>query len=101
MTEPVSSFSPPSGPPSSSNRALWSLILGIVGIFCCGLVAPVAWYLGNQELKSIRAGQGDPSQQGLATAGMVLGIIATVLLALAFLWVAFFGGLAFLSALGH
>ena len=32
-----------------------ALVLGILGVVCCGLLAPIAWYRGNQELQAIRA----------------------------------------------
>ncbi len=99
MTDPLAA--PPAPPTSSqSNRALISLILGIVGLLCCGFLAPVACYMGHQELKNIRAGVGDPSKQGLATAGWILGIIGTILLIFSLMWIFFFGGMAILSTLG-
>lgn len=102
MSEPTYSPPPPpvAPPAAGSNRALISLILGILGVLCCGILGPIAWYLGSQELKAIKTGLGNPSNQGLATAGMILGILGTILLGLAVLWVIFFGGLSLLSALG-
>jgi hypothetical protein len=70
----------------------------------CGLLAPFAWWLGAAELRDIKAGLSPDSGQGLATAGMVLGIIGTVFLvisccgALVYLlfWIGLIGtGLAF------
>ena len=58
------------------------LILGVLGIACCGLVAPVACVLGYIDLKQIREGHMDPSGKGLTQAGMVLGIIGTALMVL-------------------
>jgi hypothetical protein len=55
------------------------LTLGILGILCCLPLGIVAWVLGSQDLKSIRAGKMDPSGQGLTQAGMVVGIVATIL----------------------
>ena len=85
----------------TSNKGTISLVLGIVAIVCCGLLGPVAWILGKQELNAIAAGQSPASGEGVAKAGMILGIIATVLLAFGLLWVLFFGGMAVLQgALG-
>lgn len=99
MTEPTSPTPPPPGGASGrSNQSLWSLILGILGIVCCGLLAPVAWYLGNQEIKAINEGRVARENEGMAKAGMILGIIGTVLLVFALLWVLFFGGLGVLGA---
>jgi len=84
---------------SSSGRATTSLVLGIIGILCCGPCAPIAWYLGQQELAAIRAGTSSVAGQGLASAGKILGIIGTVLFVLTLLWVFFWGGMAVISAL--
>lgn len=58
------------------------LTLGILGIFCCGPLGIVAWVMGSSDLKEIRAGQMDPDGQSLTQAGMIVGIVATVLLAI-------------------
>ena len=55
------------------------LILGIIGILCCFLFGIPAWVMGSSDLKEIRAGRMDRSGQGLTQAGMVIGIVATVL----------------------
>jgi hypothetical protein len=78
----------------SSNKGTIALVLGIIGIVCCGLLGPVAWILGKQELAAIAAGQSPASGEGVAKAGMILGIIATILLAFGLLWILFFGGMA-------
>ncbi|MHB8994411.1 MAG: DUF4190 domain-containing protein [Armatimonadota bacterium] len=50
---------------------LWSLVVGILGLFCClGLTGVIAIYLG---VRSNRL-----AKNGLATAGIVLGIIGLV-----------------------
>jgi uncharacterized iron-regulated membrane protein len=84
-------------PAQKSNKGTIALVLGIIGIVCCGLLGPVAWILGRQELNAIAAGQSPASGEGVAKAGMILGIIATVLLAFGLLWVVFFGGMAILQ----
>jgi len=92
---------PVTSPPSSgaSSKATTALVLGILGFVCCQLCAPFAWYIGGREVKAIKAGASPAAGQGFAMAGYVLGIIGTVLLLFALCWVAFFGGLAVLSAL--
>ncbi|MFQ5525009.1 MAG: hypothetical protein ACE5GX_01980 [Thermoanaerobaculia bacterium] len=92
MSEPVSGSAP-----ATSNKPTIALILGILGIICCGLLAPVAWYIGSQELKAIAAGAAPAAGEGLAKAGMILGIIGTILLVLTLLWVFFAGGMAVLQ----
>ncbi len=84
---------------ATSNRPVIALILGILGIICCGLLAPVAWYMGSQEVKAIAAGTAAASGEGLAKAGMILGIIGTILLVLTLLWVFFAGGMAVIQGL--
>jgi uncharacterized protein DUF4190 len=86
---------------SASTQAITALILGILGVICCGLMAPIAWYLGNQELKAIQAGLSPAAGDGLARAGMILGIVGTILLGLWVIWVFFMGGMAVLSGLAH
>ena len=54
-------------------------------LLLCGLpllVAPFAWVLGSQARKGIRESPGQYGGSGKATAGYVLGIIGSILLAL-------------------
>jgi len=97
MGEPIS----PVAQGKTSSRATTSLVLGILGFVCCQICAPIAWYLGSQELQAIQAGQSSSAGQGVALAGKVLGIIGTILFVLAIAWVVFFGGMAVLSALAE
>jgi hypothetical protein len=100
-TPPLSSspapISPPTLPAKASGRAVASLVLGILGITCCGIMAPIAWILGSTELKDINARLSSPEGKGYATAGKVLGIIGTILLILGMLWGLFWFGLMFSS----
>ena len=98
QTVPPAPPAPPSGG-GSSGRATTSLILGILGIICCGLLAPIAWYLGSQELQAIAAGQSPAGGEGLAKAGKILGIIGTVLLVLGVVWIFFAGGMAVIQGM--
>jgi hypothetical protein len=90
MSAPTIIYQPP-----SSNKATASLILGIVGVIaalgqcCCCLALPVAgicsvlaWVLGQSELSAIRRGECAETGRGLAQAGMILGIVGTVLVVL-------------------
>ncbi|HEX6864988.1 MAG TPA: DUF4190 domain-containing protein, partial [Thermoanaerobaculia bacterium] len=99
--EPNQSWTPPppSPPPASSSQAVTALVLGILGIVCCGLLAPIAWYLGNQELQAIRQGRAPATGEGLAKAAQILGIIGTILLVLTVLWIFFAGGMAILQGI--
>ena len=85
---PYAGFTPPR--PDHPQSTL-SLILGIVGLvfgFGCGLgflVSPFAWALGRNAVREVRASHGHLGGEGTARAGMILGIIGTVLLVLAIL----------------
>lgn len=88
--------------PSSGaqSRATLALILGVIGLIpCCVIIAPAAWVIGHQELKAIDAGRLPEEDRSFALAGMILGIIGTVQLALGLIWVFVFGGLAALQAM--
>ena len=68
----------PGGPQPTNKKATWSLVLGIVGIVCCGFFAGIpALILGSSAKKEIAAGNG--SGAGMATAGIVLGWISIAL----------------------
>ena len=68
-----------------------ALVLGIVALgggFVCGLpilAGPFAWFMGAKVKREIDAEPGRYGGRSEANAGMILGIVATVLLALAVL----------------
>jgi hypothetical protein len=92
---------PPQGYPSAYGNAAYGgvypekvegttiLILGILGVTCCGICAPIAWVMGNSGMKAIDAGRADPSQRSNTSVGRILGIIGTVLLILGLLFYMF------------
>lgn len=59
------------------------LILGILGIVVCGLCAPFAWVMGRKALREIDASGQTYTNRGQAQAGMICGIVGTILWALA------------------
>ena len=74
------------------SQATMAMILGIVGlalgVLMCGLgllISPFAWAMGRSSLREIRASEGQLSGESEARAGMITGIIGTVLLVLALL----------------
>lgn len=79
--------------PSAPNHpsANTALVLGIVALgggFVCGLpilAGPFAWYMGAKVKREIDAEPMRYGGRGEANAGMILGIVATSLLALAVL----------------
>lgn len=76
--------------PQQNQKALISMILGIVGLVCCGLVAGVgAIILSVMAKKEIEASGGQQTGASMATAGMILGIIG---IALSIVWLPFYFG---------
>ena len=75
------------------HRGAIVLVLGILSIVICAFVGPVAWIMGKGDLAKIDQGMMDPSGRGLTLAGMILGIVGTVFLALSLvivvLWIIF------------
>jgi putative exporter of polyketide antibiotics len=75
--------------PRTNQKALWSLILGIVGLVCCGIFTGIpALILGNSAKKEIAASGGTQTGAGMAQAGVILGIIASVLFVIGILLLA-------------
>jgi hypothetical protein len=55
------------------------MILGIVSLFCCGVVTgPIAIVLATQARNEIAASGGTQPGAGQAKAGLILGIIGVV-----------------------
>lgn len=69
---PPQGGSPYGAPPPSqgnSQKAVWSLVCGIIGLLCLGIVlGPVAIVLGRQAQREGRPG-------GIAKAGEILGYV--------------------------
>ncbi len=65
-------------PPANNQKAVWAMVLGIVGLLCCAFAGIAAIILGKQAQNEIDASGGVQGGRGMATAGFVLGIIALV-----------------------
>lgn len=66
--------------PQGNKKALWSMILGIVSLLCCGVVTGiVAIVLSQSAKKEIEASGGMQTGAGQAQAGFILGIIGIAL----------------------
>jgi hypothetical protein len=66
------------------HRGVLILVFGILGILgTCIVFGILAWIMGRNDLNDIDAGKMDPAGRGMTHAGMILGIIATCLGALA------------------
>lgn len=67
----------PYGYPKNS-LAVWSLVLGILGFVACGLFSAIpAIIVGGSAKRAVAAGQANNG--GMATAGIILGWVATIL----------------------
>jgi len=77
-------------PRQSSSDAVTALVLGILGLVMCGpFTAIPAIIVGRKATREIDASGGQLEGRGMAQAGYVLGIVGTVLGALALLLVLF------------
>ena len=79
------------------HRATLVLVLGILGLILCQILGVVAWIMGNNDLKAMDQGLMDPEGRSNTQVGRILGIIATVLLALGLvfmlIWFLFVGAM--------
>jgi hypothetical protein len=73
----------------SDGQATTALVLGIAGVLCCGIFGPVAYFIGDASVSRIRASAGALGGGAQAQAGRVLGVVGTVELGLAILFVIF------------
>lgn len=72
----------PFAPPPNASNAVTALVLGILGIVLCPFLGPLAWVLGRKGEQEVDASGGALAGRGLATAGKVLGMVGTFILAL-------------------
>jgi uncharacterized membrane protein YjgN (DUF898 family) len=79
------------------SQATVALVLGILGLVVCGVLAPFAWSMGQKEVNAIDNGLRPPENRSTANAGRILGIIGTVLLGIALLFLVL---VAFLAIAG-
>jgi hypothetical protein len=83
------------------HRGAAVLTLGILSLVVCGpIMGPIAWVMGNNDLREMQEGRMDPSGEGITQAGRIIGIVATIFSALGLtIWCLFFmaaaGGGAF------
>jgi len=72
----------PWSPPPEHPQATTALVLGVVAIMGFLPTGPFAWVIGGRARRAIDADPARWGGRGLATAGYVLGIVTTVMLAL-------------------
>lgn len=62
------------------SQAITSLVVGIISIFCCGIIlAPFAIYRGAKAKRLIESSGMGSEHRGMAQAGFIIGIISLVL----------------------
>ncbi len=86
-------------PSGAQSKATMILVFGILSIACCNILGPVAWMMGRSEVRAIEAGQLPAANLGTAKAGMICGIVGTILLGLGLVWFVFFGGMAIIQGM--
>ncbi len=79
----------PPAPPVKESRSDLVLILGILSLFMCGPLGPIAWIIANSDFKRIRAGTVSSRKIGLLKVGKALGIIGAILFVAAIFAIAF------------
>jgi hypothetical protein len=65
-----------------TSRATTVLTLGILSLVLCSALGPIAWSMGNEEIRRIDAWMTMPDGRGYASAGRICGMIASGLLVL-------------------
>ena len=75
--------------PQNDQKAVWSLVLGIMSLICCGIFAAIpAVILGHMSVKDIDQSGGWLTGKEMAVAGMVMGYIIvaiTILIIIAYI----------------
>ena len=62
------------------HRGQLIMILGILSFVVCGpVLGPMAWIMGNNDLKEMQAGTMDPAGEQNTKVGKICGMIATIL----------------------
>lgn len=79
ITTPVGS-GPMYGTAMPPKRGTAILVYGLLGVSCCQIAGPLAWYYGGKALKEY--GATDPGDKTMVRIGWVLGIIGTLILLL-------------------
>ena len=79
---PTSPLNQPSAttPEQNNTKAVIALVLGILSLVCCTFLLGIpAIIVGRMALKDIEQGLAPQSSQGMAKAGYIMGLIATIL----------------------
>jgi hypothetical protein len=71
------------------HRGILVLVLGILSLVLCPITGIFAWILGKGDLNQIDQGEMDPEGRGMTQAGMICGIIGTILMILSIVAILF------------
>lgn len=72
--QPQQAMPRPYAPPPNDPKAIWSMVLGILSVLCCGIFAGIpAVILGHISHSNIKKSHGVLKGDGMAIAGLVLG----------------------------
>ncbi len=74
----------PAARPLKPHRGTLVLVFGILGVPVCVFCGIIAWVMGSNDLREMKAGTMDPSGRGLTKAGKICGMVGT------FFWLAMF-----------
>lgn len=78
---------PGGGAPAPHPRGVLVLVLGILSLFCCGIVlGTIALVLGLQAKKEIDANPGAYTNRGMVMAGTILGAVGIVFSIIGGIW---------------
>ena len=72
-------YAPAGGGYLAPHRGGLVLVLGLLGVMGCPLFSFVAWIMGSHDLREMRAGRMDKSGEGPTLAGMIFGMIVSLL----------------------
>lgn len=78
-TGPVMTGVIPPRPEKASGLATASLVLSILGVFCCSVPAVAGIVIGIVELGNIKNGRSSIKGKSMAKAGVVIGVAALVI----------------------
>lgn len=65
-----------------ASRAATVLVLGILSLVLCAVMGPIAWAMGNEELRRIDVGTTPGLARSSVVAGRICGIVGTAILIL-------------------
>ena len=84
MAPPTGDYGRGEGGGLAPHRGTTVLVLGILGLVVCFICGIIAWSMGSGDLRAMKEGRMDRSGEGPTRAGMICGMIGTIL---AVLWI--------------